>query len=200
MQTSAPLPSVSARIASIGSLSRELIVCVAPKSRAISSFRSSRSTAITVFAPARRAPAMAALPTPPHPKTATESPRPTSPVNIAAPSPAITPQPRSPAASGRARGVDLRGLARGDERLLGERADAERGGERGAVGERHLLRGVEGGEAVPRAAPRDTPGTCRTPPASSGSRSRRARGRARRARRTRPCPPPRARAGTGSRR
>ena len=106
-----------------------------------------------VFAPARRAPAMAALPTPPQPNTATLSPRPTSPVYIAAPRPAITPQPRSPAASGPRPGVDLRGLTRGDERLLRERADAERGGERRAVGERHLLRGVEGGEAVPRATP-----------------------------------------------
>ena len=95
---------------------------------------------------------MAALPTPPQPNTATLSPRPTSPVYIAAPSPAITPQPSSPAASGRGARVDLGGLARGDERLLRERADAERGGERRAVGERHLLRRVEGGEAVPRAA------------------------------------------------
>ena len=81
------------------------------------------------LAPARRAPAIAALPTPPQPNTATLSPRPTSPVYIAAPRPAITPQPSSPAASGRAAGFDLGGLARGDERLLGERADAERGAE-----------------------------------------------------------------------
>ena len=45
--------------------------------------------------------------------------------------------------------IDLGGLARGDQRLLGERADAERGGERRAVGERHLLGRVVGGEAVP---------------------------------------------------
>ena len=50
---------------------------------------------------------MAAQPTPPQPKTATESPGPTSPVNMAAPSPAITPQPRSPTASGRADGSTL---------------------------------------------------------------------------------------------
>src|SRR4029078_13481585 len=53
-------------------------------------------------APASLAPAIAAQPTPPQPNTATESPRPTSPVNIAAPSPAITPHPNRPAASGRA--------------------------------------------------------------------------------------------------
>ena len=80
------------------------------------------------------------------------SPRPTLPVSIAAPSPAITPQPSRPAASGSARGVDLGGLARGDERLLRERADAERGRELGAVGQRHLLGRVERREAVPRAA------------------------------------------------
>ena len=55
---------------------------------------------MTVAAPASRAPAIAASPTPPQPNTATLSPRPTSPVNIAAPSPAITPQPSSPATSG----------------------------------------------------------------------------------------------------
>ena len=53
-----------------------------------------------VAAPARRAPAMAASPTPPQPNTATESPGPTSPVSMAAPMPAITPQPSSPATSG----------------------------------------------------------------------------------------------------
>ena len=53
-----------------------------------------------VDAPASRAPAMAASPTPPHPNTATESPRPTSPVSMAAPRPAITPQPSRPATSG----------------------------------------------------------------------------------------------------
>ena len=62
------------------------------------------STAIMVCAPASREPAMAASPTPPQPMTATESPRDTPPVLIAAPSPAMMPQPSSPAASGRARG------------------------------------------------------------------------------------------------
>ena len=58
-----------------------------------------------VVAPASRAPAMAALPTPPHPNTATLSPRPTSPVYIAAPRPAITPQPSRPGGLGLARRV-----------------------------------------------------------------------------------------------
>ena len=73
---------------------------VAPNSLAHSSFLGSRSTAMIVAAPASAAPAMAASPTPPQPKTATESPRPTSPVSIDAPSPAITPQPSRPATSG----------------------------------------------------------------------------------------------------
>ena len=58
-------------------------------------------------APASFAPAMAAHPTPPQPKTATESPRPTPPVNMAAPRPAMTPQPSRPTASGRAAGLTL---------------------------------------------------------------------------------------------
>ena len=43
---------------------------------------------------------MAPLPTPPQPNTATESPRPTPPVFMAAPRPAMTPHPSSPAAAG----------------------------------------------------------------------------------------------------
>ena len=105
-----------------------------------------------VCAPASRAPAIAASPTPPHPNTATESPRPTLPVLIAAPMPAITPQPSSPAVVAGHLGIDLGALAGGDERLLDERPDAERRRQHGAVGERHLLRGVERGEADPRPA------------------------------------------------
>src|SRR5690606_28049369 len=44
---------------------------------------------------------------------------------------------------------NLRALARGDERLLGERADAQSGFELGAVGQGHLLRSIVGVEAVP---------------------------------------------------
>src|SRR5665811_875123 len=83
IQTSAPWPLVSARMASTGSSMSACTTWVAPKERARSSFPPSRSTAITMVAPASPAPAMAAQPTPPHPKTATESPRPTSPVNMA---------------------------------------------------------------------------------------------------------------------
>ena len=74
-------------------------MCVAPKPRAASSFRSSTSTAMIVVAPTTLAPAMAALPTPPQPITATESPRRTPPVFTAAPNPAITPQPSRPTAA-----------------------------------------------------------------------------------------------------
>ena len=82
-------------------------MCVAPSPSAHPSFRSSMSTPMIVDAPARRAPAIAAFPTPPQPNTATESPRPTPPVFIAAPRPAITPQPRRPAAVGDAAGSTL---------------------------------------------------------------------------------------------
>ncbi len=47
---------------------------------------------------------MAASPTPPHPMTATVSPRDTLPVLSAAPRPAITPHPSRPATSGGAAG------------------------------------------------------------------------------------------------
>ena len=100
MTTSAPFPSVSSRICSTGSLALELMVSVAPNWRAHSSFRSSTSTAMIFRAPASAEPSTAALPTPPQPMTATESPRLTPAVLIAAPSPAITPQPSSPATSG----------------------------------------------------------------------------------------------------
>ena len=52
-----------------------------------------------VVAPASAAPAIAAVPTPPQPITATDSPRCTAPVLMAAPIPAVTPQPSSPTAA-----------------------------------------------------------------------------------------------------
>ena len=107
MTTSAPKPPVSARIASTGSVSRELTTWVAPNSCAQSSLRTSTSTAMIVLAPARTAPTIAASPTPPQPKTATVSPRPTLPVLSAAPSPAMTPQPSSPATLADALGSTL---------------------------------------------------------------------------------------------
>ena len=96
---------MSALIASTGSVSFELTVCVAPMSRAHSSFRSSMSTAMIFVAPASLAPAIAASPTPPQPKTATRlaAARP-PPVLMAAPTPAMTPQPSRPAAVGGAAG------------------------------------------------------------------------------------------------
>src|SRR5687767_9563618 len=60
-----------------------------------------------VVAPASLAPAIAALPTPPQPITATVSPRVTAPVLSTAPSPAITPQPSRPATAGAAAGSTL---------------------------------------------------------------------------------------------
>ena len=91
---------------------------------------------------------MAALPTPPHPNTATRvAPADAAGVHRGAEAGhhAATEQARGL----RPRAVDLGGLPGGDQRLLGERTDAERGAERRAVGERHLLGRVEGGEAVP---------------------------------------------------
>ena len=105
--TSAPNPPVSSLIRATGSAPRELITSVAPKSRAHSSFRSSTSTAMIVFAPASRAPRIAPSPTPPQPITATVSPRLTPPVLSAAPRPAITPQPSSPAVAAGTAGSTL---------------------------------------------------------------------------------------------
>ncbi len=62
------------------------------------------SMPMIVAAPASRAPAIAASPTPPQPNTATDWPRVTPAVLIAAPSPAITPQPSRPATAGGADG------------------------------------------------------------------------------------------------
>ena len=56
-----------------------------------------------------------------------------------------------PSGGGRCSRIDGSALARVDEGLFGERADAQCGREVDAI-ERHLLGGVEGGEAVPRLA------------------------------------------------
>ena len=48
--------------------------------------------------------------------------------------------------------IDLGALALVYKRFVGERSDAQSRGQFGAVGQRHLLRGVERVEAVPRAA------------------------------------------------
>ena len=65
------------------------------------------STAMIFAAPASAEPAIAAMPTPPQPMTATVEPRPTLPVLMAAPRPAITPQPSRPTAAARADGSTL---------------------------------------------------------------------------------------------
>ena len=65
-------------------------------------------------------------------------------------------------------GIDLGALTFVDQGLVGERADAQRRGEFGAVGQRHLLGGVEGVEAVPAGGRVCRPGTARRPRASSG--------------------------------
>ena len=100
-----------------------------------------------------RAPAMAAHPTPPQPKTATVSPEADLAGEHGGAEPAITPHPSSPTASGRADGSTFVHWPAATSVLLGEGADAEGGGERRPVGQRHLLRGVVRGEAVPGPAP-----------------------------------------------
>ena len=93
-----------------------------------------------VAAPASRAPAIAAQPTPPQPNTATESPWPTSPVNIAAPSPAITPQPSSPAAVGDAAASTFVHCPAATKVLSANAPMPSAGDSARAVGQRHLLR------------------------------------------------------------
>ena len=125
---------------------------VAPNSRASSSFRGSRSTAMIFDAPASRAPAMAASPTP----AAAEHRHRVAPGHLAGEQRGAEAGHHAAAEEARGLGlgprVDLGGLAGGHEGLLGEGADAERRAELDAV-EGHLLGGVVGGEAVPGAAP-----------------------------------------------
>ena len=116
------------------------------------SFRRSTSTATIVRAPASRAPATAAVPTPPQPKTATVSPRVTPPVLIAAPIPAITPQPSSPAAVAGAAGSTFVHCAAATSVFSARAPMPSAGVSDGAVGERHPLGRVVGGEAVPGTA------------------------------------------------
>ena len=109
-EVEAPKPSVSCcTAATTPSSSRpaESMLCVAPSVSAVASFFWSRSIAMMTDAPASRAPTIAALPTPPHPITATESPRVTLPVFRAAPIPAMMPQPSSPTTAGSAAGSTL---------------------------------------------------------------------------------------------
>ena len=152
MQTSAPKPPVTDLMYSTGSVVEELHVCVAPNSLAQASLRSSMSTATIVDAPASWEPAMAPSPTPPQPNTATVLPRVTPPVLIAAPMPAITPHPSSPAAvAGACGSIFVHWPAA--TRVLSANAPIPRAGDSSVPSvERHLLRRVVGGEAVPRLA------------------------------------------------
>ena len=111
---------------STASVVLELMVWVAPSSVAVASFRSSMSTAMILVAPASRAPAIAAAPTPPQPITATESPR----LDVAgvdrraeAGHHAAAEQAGDLGGGGR---VDLGALTGGDQGLLDERADPQR--------------------------------------------------------------------------
>ena len=105
-------------------------------------------------APASFEPAMAALPTPPQPNTATLSPRPTAPVLMAAPIPAITPHPATDTrSSGGSLRINLGALTGRYERFLRECTDAQGGRQFGAVGERHLLFGVVRVETEMRPSP-----------------------------------------------
>ena len=140
-------------MASTGFSFLALTVCVAPNSLAHCSFRSSTSTAMIVLRAGELGAGDRGVARRRRSRTPRRSRRASRlPVLMAAPMPAMTPQPSSPATSGGASAIDLGALAGGDERLLDERADAERGGELGAVGEGHLLRRVVGGEAVPGAS------------------------------------------------
>ena len=96
---------------------------------------------------------MAAQPTPPQPKTATESPGPTSPVNMADAQPGHHAAAEQADRLGTGRGVHLGALAGRHQCLLGKGSDAQGGGEGRAIGEGHLLGGVVGVEAVPRPPP-----------------------------------------------
>ena len=118
----------------------------------MSSFLASMSTAMTVVAPASAAPAMAAMPTPPQPMTATDSPRVTLPVLMAAPMPAITPQPSSPMAAGSASGSTLVHWPAATRVFSMNAPMPSAGREFGAVLQRHFLGGVVGVEAVLRLA------------------------------------------------
>ena len=72
-----PVP-VSSRIRAIGSTALASTTSVAPKSRAHSSLRATRSTATIRPAPASREPWMTLMPMAPHPYTATLLPAATS--------------------------------------------------------------------------------------------------------------------------
>ena len=127
-------------------------MCVAPKSFAHSSLRSSMSMAMIGEAPASFDPAMAPSPTPPQPNTATDFPRVTPPVLIAAPIPAITPQPSSPAAVAGAAGSTFVHCPAATS-VLSAKAPMPSAGDSTVPSVSVIFwRGVVRGEAVPRLA------------------------------------------------
>ena len=175
-----------------------------PSSAPVSSFRSSRSTAMIFEAPARAAPAIAAAPTPPQPMTATVEPRPTLPVLMAAPRPAITPQPSRPTAAARADGSTFVHWPAATSVFSAKAPMPSAGRQLGAgevaLGERHLLGGVVGGEAVPRLAAVARPAVAAHGAPVEDDEVTRRDARSRPGRPTRRRRPPRGRAGRGSRR
>ena len=104
------------------------------------------------LAPTSAAPAIAASPTPPQPITATVSSRVTAAGVDRRADAGHHAAAQQPGHGGVGGGIDLGALALVHQGLVGERADAQRRGQFGAVGQCHLLLGVEGVEAQLRPA------------------------------------------------
>jgi hypothetical protein len=168
MHTSAPKPPVAARIASTGSVGRPALHRV----RRAEVLRPLELPVVEVDGDDRGGtgelarPAIAASPTPPQPNTATLSPRPTLPVFMAAPEAGHHAAAEEAGGRRGRRRVDLGALAGRDQRLLAERADAERRRQHGAVEQRHLLGRVVGAKQYHGLPFRHATGSRRTPPAS----------------------------------
>ncbi len=200
MTTSGPNPPVSSRSRATTSSLLASTVSVAPKPRAHSSLRGSRSTAMTWRAPANRAPGDGGV------------------------ADAAAADDGDRVALDDRRGVDRRPPA--GHHAAAEQAGGGRVGRAGrpwctgprrpaSSRRRRRCRGPATGRcrrpasssgwrcasrSTATAGPGGRPGTARTPPASSGPRSRPAPRRSRPRRRPPPRPRPRGRAGTGSRR
>src|SRR5579862_909518 len=89
------VPTIARTSAATSTPGPELIVWVAPRSRAIASLLSSTSTAITGLAPARLANWTTGNPTPPEPNTTTDSPTLTFASLVTTPAAVVTAQPKS---------------------------------------------------------------------------------------------------------
>src|SRR4029453_4427215 len=145
--TSAPKPPVSSRTAVTGLTWLESTRSVAPSSPARASLRRSMSTAMTLRAPTRAAGGGVAFPDHGH-----GSPPPPLGRCHDGPEPGHDPAADQAGRLGPGGRVDLDRLAVGDQADLGEGAEADGGGKRGAVLQGHLLAGVAAGKAVPGAA------------------------------------------------